>query len=118
MIIDRIVLDDGNDHDDDDDGGDVQHAGVIPVNGIPSFPAPVRQPEHAEQAHAYHAFKQTYHKRMYILQKTFWNDGMVNGFGEGSMGLDGMTKFFNGNQAFAKHLFVVNQRSGLICINA
>ena len=40
MIIIRIVLDD-DDHDDDDDDGDVdvQHAGVIPVNGIPSFPA-------------------------------------------------------------------------------
>ena len=60
MIIDHIGLDDGDDedHDDDDDGGDVQHAGVIPVNGIPSFPAPVRQPEHAQQhAHVYHAHK-------------------------------------------------------------
>ena len=63
MIINFIVLDDGDDDDhddDDDDGGDVQHAGVIPVNGIPSFPAPVRQPEHAQQAPAYHAHKQTH----------------------------------------------------------
>ena len=66
MIIDRIVLDDGDDDydDDDDGGGDVQHAGVIPVNGIPSFPAPVRQPEHEQQAHAYHAHKQPYNKRI------------------------------------------------------
>ena len=55
MIIDRIVLDD--DDDDDDDGGDVQHAGVIPVNGIPSFPAPVRQPEHAQ--HVMHTNSRT-----------------------------------------------------------
>ena len=64
MIIDRIVLDDGDHDDDGGGGGDVQHAGVIPVNGIPSFPAPVRQPEHEQQAHAYHAHKQPYNKRI------------------------------------------------------
>ena len=58
MIIDRIVLDDGDDDydDDDDGGGDVQHAGVIPVNGIPSFPA---QHQSGSQS--------THNKRMHIM---------------------------------------------------
>ena len=34
---------------------------------------------------------------------------MVNGFGEGSIGLDGMTKVFNGSQAFAKR-FICSKR--------
>ena len=93
MIIIRIVLDDGDDddHDDDGGGGDAQHAGVIPVNGIPSFPPPVRQPEHAEQAHAYHAHKQPYNKR---IKTNALQDSNNN------------------------HRQPVNQRSGLICINA
>ena len=55
MIIDRIVPDDSDD-DHDDDGGDAQHAGVIPVNGIPSFPA---QHQSGSQS--------THNKRMHVM---------------------------------------------------
>lgn len=39
----------------------------------------------------------------------FGDDGMVNGFGEGTMGLDGMTKSFDGSRAFAKQFICSEQ---------
>ena len=52
----------------------------------------------------------THNKRMHIMQKNFFgDDGMVNGFGEGTMGLDGMTKSFDGSQAFAKQFICSEQ---------
>ena len=109
MIIDRIVLDDSDD-DHDDDGGDAQHAGVIPVNGIPSFPPPVRQPEHAQQAHAYHAHKQKYN----ILEMMEWSMVLERGPWD-SMEWQKVSMVAEHSP---NNLFVVNKRSGIICINA
>ena len=53
----------------------------------------------------------THKKRMHIMQKKhFGDDGMVNGFGEGTMGLDGIIKSFDGSQVFAKQ-FICNEQT-------